>query len=108
MLDTQGFRVFAVRTKGDPRGVVSREGQSCWTDHHDHGDLPDLEDPATLGCFVFELLPKAWGDDYSVLANADGYAEIFHMPTANAAFMRTADTLGEALVAALEAAPSPL
>lgn len=73
--------------------------------HYIHADagLPDLADPATLGCLL-ALVREAWGDPYLCCVGdretgwrLDGYAAVedIHSYRSEA----------EALVAALEAAP---
>ncbi|MFM1749791.1 MAG: hypothetical protein RLZZ188_3457, partial [Verrucomicrobiota bacterium] len=73
----------------------------------DHGCLPDLRDPATLGCLL-ALVREAWGDpSLSVLFDHDGCKWCVGRweDDGLALRCRPADTEAEALVAALEAAP---
>jgi hypothetical protein len=63
--------------------------------------LPDLTDPATVGCLL-ALVREAWGDS-AAHAVPDGDWHIYgDMPETEYAI---GDTEAEALVAALEAAP---
>ena len=73
--------------------------------------LPDLADPATQGCFAFELLPNAWGPDLHIevylrgavtVAKADG--ELVWSIDTSTPGGDAATELGEALAAALLAA----
>lgn len=69
--------------------------------------LPDLTDPATLGCLL-ALVREAWGDQsLSVLFDHDGGMwRVGRWEDDGLALRcRPADTEAEALVAALEAAP---
>jgi len=103
MLDVHGGR------------VVSVEGGMLRLDYRDDDDpirtsasacLPDLTDPATLGCLLF-LVRAAWGDphassrwmkpEWKVLVQRMGYI--------NYTVVGVGRTEAEALVAALEAAP---
>ena len=83
------------------RGWVSdysgKEKFGC-TDEH---ALPDLTDPATIGC-VLALVREAWGDPCMYLAPADGW---YVGNGARASMAGRGPTEGAALVAALEAAP---
>ena len=64
-------------------------------------ELPDLRDPATVGCLL-ALVREAWGDPAICIVeeHRDWWARLNGLPLC--AF---ADTEAEALVAALEAAP---
>jgi hypothetical protein len=64
--------------------------------------LPDLTDPATLGCLL-ALVREAWGDPYAhTLFDVDTWFVWGDAPTDP---FSTGSTESEALVAALEAAP---
>ena len=73
-----------------------------------HGSLPDLSDPATVGC-LFVLVREAWDDDgaYTMpqTASQGGGWIVWACPPADLNLPRgTGATEAEALVAALEAA----
>lgn len=63
--------------------------------------LPDLSDPATLGC-VLALVRAAWGDPHAYLAPGDGWCV---GRGARDGIYGEGATEAEALIAALEAAP---
>ena len=67
--------------------------------------LPDLTDPATLGCLL-ALVREAWGDP-SLCANDAGHYDLmfWHVYTGYRNVSEGCQTEAEALVAALEAAP---
>jgi hypothetical protein len=66
-------------------------------------DMPDLSDPATLGCLL-ALVRQAWGVERAcVWWNSHDNAWVADVRPRNAVFVR--NTEAEALVAALEAAP---
>lgn len=65
--------------------------------------LPDLRDPATLGC-VLALLRQTWGDDVWVQRELDDEYDCYRI--SDGQFISYAGkTEAEALVTALEAAP---
>lgn len=70
--------------------------------------VPDLEDPATLGCLL-ALVREAWGDDWistGRMAYLDGSSIwVVTMSFGTRLGTRQAATEAEALVAALESAP---
>lgn len=74
----------------------------------EHGWLPDLTDPATLGC-VLALVREAWGDDWistGRMAYLDGSSIwVVTMSFGTRLGTRQAATEAEALVAALEGGP---
>lgn len=95
-----GPLVFA---EGDAIGIAPKGAfwlRDLQSDHSDLcGPVPDLSDPATLGCLlalVREALPGAW-----VLPDGDQW----HAFRANMTWVSSGATEAEALVAALEAAP---
>lgn len=67
------------------------------------GALPDLSDPATLGCLL-ALVRSAYGDPRAVICWQGG-AQCGYWETFVADSEITADTEAEALVTALECAP---
>jgi len=79
--------------------VYARDGR------HSADMLPDLTDPATLGCLL-ALVRQAW-DDPSLCANdAGAYDLMFWHVYADDKFVSLGcQTEAEALIAALEAAP---
>jgi len=100
-------RMPAERVKDDP---VSREPAQQWDDATNQwvADIPDLRDPATLGCVLAMVreahgkpaVPMFWGDYWQIVYTAevdDGCASHEHIGEG--------DTEAEALVAALEVAP---
>jgi len=67
-------------------------------------DLPDLTDPATLGCLL-ALVREAWGDPalYVMRAGGDEALGVWHARWGTSS--RRGATEAEALVVALESAP---
>ena len=65
--------------------------------------LPDLTDPATLGCLL-HLVREAWEDEHTHVYWSETLQE-WILGFSHRAAMRHYDTEAEALVAALEAAP---
>ena len=68
--------------------------------------LPDLSDPATLGCLL-ALVREAWGDPYvyAMRLNVRRQIWVVHVPSDRHNIHGEGATEAEALVAALEAAP---
>lgn len=64
-------------------------------------DVPDLTDPATLGCLL-ALVREAWGDPHANTLGAGPYWSVWSGHVCRA---RGCATEAEALVVALEAAP---
>ena len=63
------------------------------------GRLPDLDDPATLGCLL-ALVREAWGSHVSSIRTGDGWAVGLSVVG-----ITQCETETEALVAALETSP---
>ena len=68
--------------------------------------LPDLTDPATLGCLL-ALVREAWDDPhvYAMRLNVRRQIWVVHVPSDRHSIHGEGETEAEALVAALEAAP---
>ena len=107
----KGFRVM--------RGMLDMQGRTWGRDllwrWRDDLDVPDLRDPATLGC-VLALVREAWGDQVMTCARVDvlddyiaplpgGYPYGVVREGHRRLFKRFFASEAEALVAALEAAP---
>ena len=75
-------------------------------DVRDDDPLPDLTDPATVGCLL-ALVREAWGDPYVYAMRLNVRREIWvvHVPSDRHNIHGEGETEVEALVAALEAAP---
>jgi hypothetical protein len=108
MLSAKGLRVHR---RDDDGYVVGYYANHEYIAECVPGTLPDLSDPATLGCLL-ALVRKAWGDEASVSLNissfwAVGGAKIQKGKSAghtiNLGIWKL--TEAEALVAALEVAP---
>ena len=98
MLDLFGRRILCVWP--DDLGIKwSHIPENCVV--RDADALPDLTDPATLGCLL-ALVREAWGDCHAYLAPGPGW--FAGSGSRNAVYGEGA-TEAEALVAALEAAP---
>ena len=73
------------------------------------GIVPDVSDPATLGCLL-ALVRKAWGDEHISVAFAKAEGRLVIIESHCNAMLANnryfyGDTEAEALIAALEAAP---
>lgn len=68
--------------------------------------LPDLTDPATLGCLL-ALVREAWGDHYAFVGWFDPHWKVIRCRTESliGCLAGRGDTEPEALVAALDVAP---
>lgn len=67
-------------------------------------DLPDLTDPATVGCLL-ALVREAWGDPHICAVATPDFHNLPMWIVPISGGMCSGDTEAEALVAALEAAP---
>jgi hypothetical protein len=68
------------------------------------GELPDLNDPATVGCLL-ALVREAWGDPYLCAVGDSDTGWRLDAVTAQVQDLHGYSSEAEALVAALEAAP---
>ncbi len=107
MLTTCDLRVV----EGDAEYVIGqRSGPTKsgggWYDGDAAGLLPDLADPATLGCLL-ALVREAWGDLHMVARCDDRHGKVswWIYRWGDLPRSRECSTEAEALVAALEAAP---
>lgn len=99
-------------TTGDTFIAFSDCDEAYWLAHPDDpcevepiaGLLPDLTDPATLGCLL-ALVREAWGDPTLHVVCAGGSVELGVWHARWGTSSRRGATEAEALVAALEAAP---
>lgn len=67
--------------------------------------IPDLSDPATMGCLL-ALVREAWGDGVYLLPDGGWYVKGARLKNGSSINLGIcADTEAAALVAALEAAP---
>ena len=106
---------------GEPYRIKWVNGDSLECDDDDRigmpyfGIVPDLTDPATVGC-VLQLVREAWGDDHIVALNIHPPVQIYHrhraleawaegLPYATVWDSNGIPTEMEALVTALEEAP---
>jgi hypothetical protein len=64
--------------------------------------LPDITDPATIGCLL-DLVRKAWDMSYLVVDTNDILCEKWHISIASLNKVFTGSTEAEALILALEA-----
>ena len=104
MLTSDGFRVCRVDTDGYKFGYHTEYNYAYAV----VGDvLPDLEDPATLGCLLALVREAWWQDDMGASRYKDQWsAEVTPQEAPNYAFYAFYGASEvEALVAALEAAP---
>jgi hypothetical protein len=108
MLSVKGLRV----TRRDSDGyVVGYYEDLSYIAECVKGSLPDLSDPATLGCLL-ALVRKAWGNEASVSLNISSFWAVGGAKIQKGKSAGQTINLGiwkltevEALVAALEVAP---
>jgi len=98
---TEGWRLTCVSLHD---GAWSATSTLTPTQYH-YPTLPNLEDPATLGCLL-ALVRAAWGDEHlHVGRRIAGWGVWTSESTPLPQCVGKADTEAEALVLALEAAP---
>lgn len=107
MLACDGYRMlWCSDTEREWAGPQFTQAGMAWRYARIHGEphLPDLTDPATLGCLL-ALVREAWGQDDLVAFRFGGAwcAEVTPQEAQHHAFYGS--TEAEALVAALESAP---
>lgn len=101
---TDGTRLCSHGGRGSRRGewIGSRDGGKVYVT----GGIPELTDPATLGCLL-ALVREAWSEPILSVAWAGGRWYVVQRILRGVDALRWIDTAteAEALVAALEAAP---
>jgi hypothetical protein len=104
--DSKFARVVAADEDGAPcaaeEGATTDDCHAVWMDNVPV--LPDLTDPATLGC-VLALVRKAWESPKANLSWVTDDKCMVVFDTGHAQKFLLASTEAEALVAALESAP---
>lgn len=105
-----GKRLVACKGFRPMRGMLDMQGRTwdqalLWRWSNDV-DVPDLRDPATLGC-VLALVREAWGDPHASVWYDSEYWQSGNRWSWHAKEQSLVDydTEADALVAALEAAP---
>lgn len=105
-----GKRLLACKGFRPMRGMLDMQGRTwdaslLWR-WNSAVDVPDLRDPATLGC-VLALVREAWGDLHMVARCDDRHGKVswWICRWGDLPRSRECSTEAEALVAALEAAP---
>lgn len=101
-VDRQGYRCLDAYA-----GLWVHEDEQFFRGPEDDPYLPDLEDPATVGC-LFQLVRDAWADPYAKTTGGERISEdvwkcLAHDGARYQTFRGT--TEAAALVAALEGAP---
>jgi hypothetical protein len=108
-----GKRLVACRHFRPMRGMLDMQGRTwdtslLWRWSNDV-DVPDLRDPATLGC-VLAMVREAWSDEYACVLPVDygpgGIMWVCRLTATGWPLTRSVWSIeAKALVAALEAAP---
>ena len=107
-----GMRCIVPPRHDGGTGYYSRVTDAGWPTEDDSDPLPDLTDPATLGCLL-ALVREAWGVSSLIYRPWNGAIRAWRVVTfahdedwmAVARLLGEGATEAEALVAALEAAP---
>lgn len=99
----------AVDSDGQAARVVQRSGAAVLEDvggaaYPMASTLPDLDDPATLGCLL-ALVREAWGCRTAYFTHSHGSWLVMRRDPWSLPLCEPQDTEAEALIAALEAAP---
>ena len=104
MMDTTGRTFIEYADCGEAAWLWVADIRCEWLPVEDR--LPDLRDPATLGCLL-ALVREAWGDPYvyAMRLNVRRQIWVVHVPSDQHNIHGEGATEAEALVAALEAAP---
>ena len=102
MLLNANERLVGIDPEGIPYGHSHTAGHRVWLGE---GSLPDLTDPATIGCLL-ALVREAWGPTFHLIPQGGWLVQGARLPgggTINLGICAT--TEAEALVAALEVLP---
>lgn len=92
-------RLVGIDPEGIPYGHSHTAGHRVWLDER---SLPNLTDPATMGCLL-ALVREAWGSPHAYVGHSLEWEAAFSCKVGSWDFCST--TEAAALVAALEAAP---
>jgi hypothetical protein len=107
--EAQPGRSLRVARRADPstgRRWDKQAGPDWRTGWRDDSHwLPDMDDPATLGCIEHVLLPELYGCEVSVCFWHDTWWLVRHNDSHTMRSLGWSKSKGEALVSAIEAAP---
>jgi len=104
MLDVEGWRILRGEDAGAGASLANADGEVMHDRSLSLDVLPDLTDPATIGCLL-ALVREAWGDPLvTPCADVGNGAGVWRVDVGSARFGHY-PTEAAALVAALEAAP---